>query len=235
MKHLPLVLLLSICTLGILLLSGCQPTQELDTGRYTVLQGRRRNWQQTWPVDTSVKKVYILPQGDSLHVRDLRSARTWHFNSAETPMNVHLLRTEFDFDIYTSLFKIRGATTNVPSQFNTNFNALLYFGVKQKYIQLREVPTPANRLRNAFTYVGVTSGVVVGLGNAQITPTNTDMRTLQEYDGVVLSYGWALAYDVKRFNVGLALGTDYLLNGDRSIWIYNNQLWYAFIIGVNLN
>ncbi|MBK7094557.1 MAG: hypothetical protein IPH57_05715 [Saprospiraceae bacterium] len=34
---------------------------------------------------------------------------------------------------------------------------------------------------------------------------------------------------------GISYGYDYLLNRDKKIWIYQNQPWIGFIVGIALN
>ncbi|MGL6268762.1 MAG: hypothetical protein ACRC2O_12600 [Chitinophagaceae bacterium] len=74
-----------------------------------------------------------------------------------------------------------------------------------------------------------------GLGNTFMSPTNTNNTLLQEYDGIVWSKGLAGILAINNFTVGLALGFDYLVDKNRSIWIYQNKPWLGLAFGLNLN
>ena len=59
--------------------------------------------------------------------------------------------------------------------------------------------------------------------------------TADEYDGLVLSRGFALMFGLKTLTVGFGIGWDSLTDRDKDIWIYQNKAWYGLTLGLNLN
>ena len=82
---------------------------------------------------------------------------------------------------------------------------------------------------------GLSGGVFGGFGSTPITPWTTANRTMDEYNGFVLSRGVAVMGSINRLTVGLGVGTDYLTDRDKDIWIHQNKAWYGLTIGINLN
>jgi hypothetical protein len=78
-------------------------------------------------------------------------------------------------------------------------------------------------------------GVFGGLGSTSITPWTTNNAITEEYNGLVLSRGFALMLGVNDLTVGLGVGWDYLTDRDKNVWIYQNRSWYGLSIGLNLN
>lgn len=126
--------------------------------------------------------------------------------------------TKIDLDIITIPFKIRPGLSGFPSQLNANLSTALYFG-KRKELQ-----------DSRYGY-----GLFAGLGSVTMNPYVTLQAIDYEYDGFVSSVGIAGIYDTKRFNVGLALGIDHLMDRNKETWIYQHQPWIGILFGINLN
>lgn len=147
---------------------------------------------------------------------------------------LQLKRVTFDLDVLTIPFKIRPSVAGFPEQLNANFNAAMYFGrrVDRFTIQTeRRGRTPKTRLRGT----GYGYGGFVGIGSEAVNPFVTNNRIDYEYDGFVINGGVAGIYDAKRFNLGLALGADFLVDRNRRDWIYQGKPWIGVLFGINLN
>ncbi len=86
-----------------------------------------------------------------------------------------------------------------------------------------------------ITGVGYGYGGILGIGGVTMNPFVTHNKINYEYDGFVITGGLAGIYDAKKFNLGLALGTDLLLDKNRKFWLYQGKPWLGFLFGINLN
>lgn len=125
---------------------------------------------------------------------------------------------KMDIDIITVPFKIRPGVRGFPTQLNANLSTALYLG-KRKELQ-----------DSGYGY-----GVFAGLGSVTMNPYVTRQAIDYEYDGFVSSVGIAGIYDARRFNVGVAIGIDHLMDQNKTKWIYQHQPWVGILLGINLN
>lgn len=147
-----------------------------------------------------------------------------------------LLDQRFDLDVFTLPFKIRPARAGVPVQLNSNFNAALYLGRRLDYVALRADRRTAPWQRASFIKAtGLGYGAFVGLGSATITPDVTRGKAAFDYEGLVVDAGLAALYDARVFNLGLAVGVDFLAGPDRKHWIYQRRPWVGLLFGLDLN
>ncbi len=145
-----------------------------------------------------------------------------------------LYKYTLDIDILTIPFKIRPSVKGFPTQLNPNFSAALYLGkrIDRYNIQRRmEYNKPVLNVKAA----GFGFGIFTGPGTVTMNPFVTRNAINFEYDGFVMSGGFAGIYDAKRFNLGLAVGMDYLVDKNRKEWIYQNKPWIGILFGLNLN
>lgn len=143
-------------------------------------------------------------------------------------------RRAFDMDILTIPFKIRLSTEGFPQQFNSNFSAGIYLGQRKDYYYFS---SSANRSPNKVLIRGIGYGYggFLGLGGVTMNPFVTNEAIDYEYDGLVINGGLAGILDVKRFNIGIAAGSDFLLDKNRASWIYQGKPWFGIIFGLSLN
>jgi len=40
---------------------------------------------------------------------------------------------------------------------------------------------------------------------------------------------------VQNISIAMGIGFDFLLDGNRDVWIYQNKPWLGFAVGINLN
>ncbi len=141
---------------------------------------------------------------------------------------------KLDIDILTIPFKIRPSVTGFPTQLNPNFSAALYLGKRiDRYSIERknQYDKPVLEVKAA----GFGFGLFMGPGTVTMNSFVTTSAINFEYDGFVMSGGVAGIFDAKRFNLGLAVGLDYLIDRNRKNWIYQNKPWIGILFGLNLN
>lgn len=210
-------------------LSGCRvnaPQAVMDPDLYQIIH-------PTQP-DLLRQKIYVIDSGDSLQliipVKDQRrfvqsaAYRSWTFQ-----------RTEIDIDVFTLPFKIRPTRGLLPAQLNSNFNAALYLGRRIDLYNYHWKPvTPTFAVRQLQSR-GFGYGLFAGIGSASIDDFVTRNPIGIEYEGVILDAGVASLYDARIFNIGLAIGVDYLMDANRQQWLYQKKPWFGVLFGLNLN
>jgi len=147
---------------------------------------------------------------------------------------LRLHRNTFDVDILTVPFKIRPSVRGFPEQLTADFDAALYLGRRRDNYTIKNVKTRGNS-KLQLTGAGYGYGGFIGLGSVAMNPYVTQNAIDYEYDGFVLNGGFAGIYDAKRFNIGLAVGTDFLVDKNRSSWIYHGKPWVGVLFGIDLN
>lgn len=143
-------------------------------------------------------------------------------------------RRKFDVDILTIPFKIRPSVKGFPEQLNPNFSAALYLGSRKDFYWLKN-PSRRQENRIRITGLGFGYGGFIGIGSVTMNPFVTQNKIAYEYDGFVLTAGAAGIYDVKKINIGIAIGMDHLVDKNREFWIYQNRPWFGVLFGINLN
>ncbi len=73
------------------------------------------------------------------------------------------------------------------------------------------------------------------MGAARIDEFVTLNRLNYEYDGTVLTSGIASIFALNKFNFGLNLGFDHLLDKNRKLWVNENKSWIGISLGLNVN
>ena len=143
-------------------------------------------------------------------------------------------RYTFDIDVLTVPFKIRPSVKGFPQQLDANFDAALYIGRRRDNYTI-EKATSKRASKSRITGAGYGYGGFVGIGSVTMNPFVTNQTIDYEYDGFVLNGGFAGIYDAKKFNIGLAIGTDFLVDKNRRNWIYQGKPWLGVLFGINLN
>jgi len=147
---------------------------------------------------------------------------------------IKLRRNTFDVDILTVPFKIRPSVRGFPEQLTADFDAALYLGKRRDNYTIKNVKTRGNS-KLQLTGAGYGYGGFIGLGSVAMNPYVTQNAIDYEYDGFVINGGFAGIYDAKKFNIGLAVGTDFLVDKNRSSWIYHGKPWIGVLFGIDLN
>lgn len=148
--------------------------------------------------------------------------------------NLKIYRYTFDVDILTIPFKIRPSVKGFPQQLNPNFSAAVYLGRRRDSYRIRSL-TSRNSKKFKVSGVGYGYGGFIGMGAVTMNPFVTEQQIDYEYDGFVINGGFAGIYDAKKFNLGFAVGADYLLDKNNRDWIYQGKPWFGLLFGINLN
>jgi hypothetical protein len=147
---------------------------------------------------------------------------------------IKMYRYTFDIDVLTVPFKIRPSVSGFPQQLDANFDAALYIGRRRDNYTI-EKATSKRASKPRITGAGYGYGGFVGIGSVTMNPFVTQQTINYEYNGFVLNGGIAGIYDARRFNIGLAIGADFLMDKNKNNWIYQGKPWIGVLFGINLN
>lgn len=187
--------------------------------------------------DSSLKseriKATLNLKNDTLYIFPLAPGLPTLNLSLQEQVNFTFYRRTFDLDVLTIPFKIRPSQKGFPEQLNPNFSAALYLGRRIDSYHVKPVQT--NKRRTIISGFGGGYGGFLGIGAVTMNPFVTQNAIAYEYEGLVLTGGAAAIYDAKKFNLGLAIGSDLLVDDNRKDWLYHKKLWYGLLFGINLN
>lgn len=227
--------LFSIAVFGCLTSCGLlsNSNDELDDGFYTQR------------IDGERKKVYINIEDDKIDIYSLAGNKTVdtsgvlqrypeevNGNIKKTPS---LWERNLDVDFLTVPLKYRPASAGVPPQLNSELNGAAYLGYRVDRYKLDYAKDPLGNSLLETSRFGFSFGAFTGFGNTAMTPTTTNFQIEEEYDGIVWQKGVAAIVGINNFTVGFSFGFDTLLDGNRSVWIYQNKPWIGLALGLNLN
>lgn len=198
--------------------------------------------------DTSSQMVYVDVVEEDIRIHPaLKPGNGWRVDTLSLPVvygpqwnggqppNPKFMSHSFDVDFLAIPLKFRPPQANVPFQLNTNLNGALYLGYRTDTYKVHYLPNPFGVSEREIVHFGFSFGGFSGLGNTFLSPTTTNEGIEQEYDGMVWSNGLAGIFAINKFTLGLAIGKDYLLDQNRSVWIYQNKWWFGLAFGLNLN
>ena len=219
--------------LGITACSGLRQVEQLPADRYSVPTKIFQN--STAPPGLKQKRItaaleitdsilYITPETTDLPLLQI--------NLQQRP-NFRVFRRTFDLDVLTIPFKIRPSVKGFPEQLNPNFSAALYLGRRIDSYHIK--PLRTRKTGSIVSGLGVGYGGFIGIGAVTMNPFVTQNAITYEYEGLVLSSGIASIYDAKKFNLGFAIGSDFLVDKNRESWLYHKKLWFGLLFGINLN
>ena len=124
--------------------------------------------------------------------------------------NIRFYHRTFDVEVLTIPFKVMPSVQSFPEQLNPNFSAALYLG---RLFDFHHINSELSGKRQYFIFgFGGGYGGFIGLGSTTMNPYVIQNAIAQEYEGFVLTTWVATIYDAKKFNLGLAVGLDYLLD-----------------------
>lgn len=144
-------------------------------------------------------------------------------------------RSSFDLDIVTMPVKYRPSLRGFPNQLNTQVNGGVFIGARKDYFNVQEVHAPMTRNKVETNHFGFSYGIFAGIGATAMNSYVTENAINIEYDGVIFTKGVSAIIALNKFNVGLAIGTDHLLDRNRKSWIYEEKPWLGISVGLNLN
>ena len=220
-------------------LSACgsiNTVTEIPHDIYTIPSGKHVVLDTSLKVSLSGKRLKVdVEQSDSvLYITPITKKKPPFTLPLHDIKRLSLYRYTFDIDVLTVPFKVRPAVGNFPEQLNANFSAALYLGRRRDSYSIK-TDGAKNSKRLSISGTGYGYGGFIGIGGVTMNPFVTNQMIDYEYDGFVLSGGLAGIYDAKKFNLGLALGADYLVDKNRNKWIYQGKPWLGILFGINLN
>jgi hypothetical protein len=217
-KLLQLVLLIVLCSCGALRDS---PKYQLSDDVYAYRQK-----------GTKYQKVNVYVQDDTIGITSFSNPD--QAVSITPGVDQLFLKKSFDVDVVTIPFKYRPSISTLPRQLTTDFNGNVFLGYRFDRFKIKYKTTPVG-MKKLNVHRAVTAGVFGGLGSTAVNPWTTNGLTTDEYNGLVLSRGFAVMVGLKTLTVGLGMGWDSLTDRDKDIWIYQNKVWYGLTLGLNLN
>jgi hypothetical protein len=234
-------LLSFIPTFLFLLISGCKGLK--DNPKYKFSDGIYHT-----KIDGKSQSVFIENSEDSILIYSV--AKGWkrlsvNSSSSPTPVNekgaVKSIRTNkywqnsFDIDLLTIPLKFRPGVGSFPKQFNTNLNGALYLGYRNDIYRLSYDKNPIGKLNQKITHYGISAGFMTGFGSTAMNPWVTNNQITIEYDGVVWSKGVAIVMGLDKFSFAIVGAVDHLLDGNKSVWLFQGKPYLGLGLGLNLN
>jgi|GEM_PF-564573 len=234
--------IMKYCVVLLVMLTGCtsikkNALEDLPEGKYTVSAKSDRSFLSTKQLlQKDTIRTIELYHEDSLYflVPDAMIKGTIQLKpDHHQPMILY--QSGFDFDVFTTPFKFRPATTMLPQQLNTNFNGSFYLGYRTDRYSIKRRSLPDGLSRDYFTKTGIGIGGFVGVGTAFVNPISMRNNIDYEYDAVAIDYGVAVLLGLKNFSTGISVGFDFLTDRNRKQWVYQHKPWVGIFIGLNLN
>ncbi|AHM60110.1 hypothetical protein D770_09265 [Flammeovirgaceae bacterium 311] len=186
--------------------------------------------------DTLVAFPLVRQGGRSVPDTSGRTALLFPKSKRDTLPDTYTLHEySFDLDVLAIPLKYRAKTAGAPRQLNTQFNGALYAGYRTDRYRISYEPTPLGIADRKIDHFGYSLGYFTGIGVEPINPWVTNDQYPGEYDGIAWMNGLAVMVGVNSFTFGLGVGVDYLLDGNRKIWIYQGEPWVGLTLGLNLN
>jgi hypothetical protein len=144
-------------------------------------------------------------------------------------------KQSLDIDLTSVLLKFRPSIHGLQPQLVSDLNMAVYAGWRQDKYTILQSESPLGKYHSKITNFGYDAGIFFGPGVTTINPFSTVNRASNEYSAMILQLGIAGFLESSIASFGLALGTDYLTNSDRNIWIYQGKPWVGLVVGVALN
>jgi len=230
LKHLPILLILPvICSCNMIEKSS---KHEFSSGYYKY-KPEQGNDEKVY-LEISNEKVVMFGLKDCKPVTSMMDIPLTYSDSIlHNPL--HFTKRSIDIDITTIPFKYRFGVAGQPPQLNVDFNAAIFVGRRYDKYHIHSNLDPFGKSHYQLINRAYDFGVILGMGSTLISPFTTNQIYQQEYNGMVIQYGVAVFLESNVASFGIAGGLDYLMSPDKDIWIYQNQPWVGFIIGLALN
>lgn len=224
------VIRLGVGILAVMSMASCAALKE--TARYEFVDDEY--WYRQRP--EKYQKVYVENdlENDIISIYPLSLELREDLPETKENVDQYFIMKDLHLNILTIPFKLRPSVEGFPSQLNSNFNGELFLGYRLDKFRRHFKNTPAG-VKDEMLHWGISGGIFGGIGSSVIAPWTTNYRTMDEYDGLVLTRGIGVLGAINRLNVGFVIGWDYLTDRDKNIWIHQNKIWYGLALGLNLN
>jgi hypothetical protein len=189
----------------------------------------------TTVIGDSVVVYPMIKEGknESPDISSLKGISIKNIKSGKYLYRSCFVKNSIDVDLTTLILKYRPPRSGVPGQLNYNLNAALYIGLRRDFYKVVPYRSPLNHDISFIRQIGFDAGVFAGIGSSFLSPTNTDNKITQEYDGMIFQKGVAGFITFDNISVGLAVGFDNLLDKNKSVWIYNQKPYVGLVIGIS--
>lgn len=148
---------------------------------------------------------------------------------------VKLSKKSLDIDITSTLLKYRTNNKDHRDELTSDFNLAIYAGPRFDQFKISNKTDALGKKYLKVSNKAVDFGIFAGIGTTIVSPYSTSDRFDGEYNGMCMQIGLAGFIESNAASFGISYGYDYLLNRDKKIWIYQNQPWIGFIVGIALN
>ena len=136
----------------------------------------------------------------------------------------------------TMPLKYRPAAGELPNTLTTSFSGALFAGYRIDAYRLKYKRTPLNTYKQTVKHLGYSAGIFAGIGSSIIDNSTLSIHNFgYQYEGVLFISGVAVNVAIDNITIGLAAGTDHLLDRYRHEWIYEGQPCLGFTLGLNIN
>lgn len=220
------------------LLSSCNTLEKAST------HGFNSGYYKLESDNKNIKNVYVDVTDEQINVyqHKKRHIDQKHFLTIplKTPDSLNFSQMVFkkqslDFDLTSVLIKYRPSSYGLPAQLTTDLNIALYSGWRYDTYQIKSKKDPLGKSYYKISNRGYDFGIFAGSGTTLVSPFTTRNNRPDEYNGMIIQGGIAGFIELGIASFGVAVGYDYLLSQDRSIWIYKNKPWVGFVVGIALN
>jgi len=200
-----------------------------------------------YKMDTGSKekqKVYVDVGDESIdvyHQTNDRPEQNPYLNISMVPSDslfrnpAVFKKNSLDIDITAILLKYRPSVYGLPGQMIADYNMAMYAGRRHDTYRIIGEKDPLGKNTSRIVKRGFDYGVFAGPGATQISPFTTRNNREDEYSGLIVQTGIAAFLESDIASFGIALGVDFLMNSDRTIWIYQKKPWVGFVVGIALN
>lgn len=219
---------------GVMAISSCSVMEKssshgFESGFYSVKSGDRPPMSVYLHIDEDQIDGYTLADSRPIFRIELSDpapsgATDWKFQ-----------KKSMDIDITSNVFKFRPGLYRQPAQMTTDFNAALYAGWRHDTHIVTYRKNPLDQYRSEIKNRGYDIGIFAGPGIATIDAFSTRNLAAYDYSALTLQYGIAGFLESSFASFGLSAGFDHLFSPDRKVWIYQNQPWIGFIVGIAIN
>jgi len=179
--------------------------------------------------------VYIQTMDDSISILNTKTKQIFSPNSKDVGTILNFHKQSFDIDFITVPVKFRPSVKSVPNQLSGEINASLYLGLRNDLFKIKHIINPLGTRKSEIEHFGISFGGLLGVGNSVINADATNQMVVHEYQGIVFSKGLAGIIAINNFTIGIAFGSDNLIDSNQNSWIYNQKPWFGLAIGLNLN
>lgn len=162
------------------------------------------------------------------------SVLTEHSVSSDKPRH-YFYNPSFDIDVLTLPLKFRFRTETVPQQLTSNINGNVYLGFRNDIYRVGYKQNPLKETHRSIQHIGTSVGAFFGISSEPVNPWVTNDHVTIEYDGFLLSTGFAWIAGFNKLTIGFSLGFDYLLDQNRTYYVYQGKPYVGLAFGINLN